>query len=334
MSTPKILALVATFAALGLPPARAITLVIDYSYDGGYFAANSAARTALEKAASDLSAAILPTLSAVSSSAFTGTFGSPPPSEVTFEWSYAFENPSNPAVDITIPSIVQAADHFTIYAGARDLAGSTLGEGGPVGFDLSISSLSVPEELAGAVAAAQVASNAALRRGAGPVTTTLTGDFSGVGYSLQVGALAGVMSFDTNANWHFDLNTLPAAGTSDFYSVALHEMVHALGFGASTTWESLRAGTNWTGSNVGALTSGINLVTANGHIAEGAMSFTLSGQPQEVLMDPTLTQGTRKTLTQLDLAFLEDLGYNVVPEPAPVALLGLGLLALWFRRRR
>jgi hypothetical protein len=54
-------------------------------------------------------------------------------------------------------------------------------------------------------------------------------------------------------------------------------------------------------------------------------------------MDPTLTTGTRKFLTVLDLAMLEDLGYTVaaVPEPASYGLMmGLGALGCLVARRR
>jgi hypothetical protein len=48
------------------------------------------------------------------------------------------------------------------------------------------------------------------------------------------------------------------------------------------------------------------------------MSTRISdGAAQEAVMDPTLTQGTRKSLTALDLAFLRDIGYTTIT-PTPV----------------
>ena len=54
-------------------------------------------------------------------------------------------------------------------------------------------------------------------------------------------------------------------------------------------------------------------------------------------MDPSLTIGTRKDLTAMDVAFLQDLGYSVapVPEPGSFALLsGAAAFLLISRRRR
>ncbi len=43
--------------------------------------------------------------------------------------------------------------------------------------------------------------------------------------------------------WHFNHTTSPSGNVTDFYSVAIHELAHALGFGsqsrARTEWESL-----------------------------------------------------------------------------------------------
>ena len=83
--------------------------------------------------------------------------------------------------------------------------------------------------------------------------------------------------------------------------------------------------------------SGANKVNANGdHIASGLMSTRISdGGAQEAVMDPSITTGTRKSLTQLDLAFLKDLGYTVVPEPSVSFLaLSAGLLIFSARRRK
>ncbi len=92
-------------------------------------------------------------------------------------------------------------------------------------------------------------------------------------------------------------------------------MLHAIGIGTAESWDDEISGTNWSGSEVETLTgSGGGLVASDGgHIASGTMSTRLSdGQPQEVVMDPTLTLGTRKELTVLDLAFLRDIGYETI----------------------
>jgi hypothetical protein len=153
-------------------------------------------------------------------------------------------------------------------------------------------------------------------------------------YSIDVGISYGSLSLDWDGNnngakdndtdlgnyWHFNHTTPVAAGKNDLYSVALHEMLHAIGIGSSDTWDSKVSGTSWTGSNVIALQgSGAGLINGAGdHIASGVMSTRISdGAAQEAVMDPTLTQGTRKSLTALDLAFLRDIGYTTIT-PTPV----------------
>jgi len=197
---------------------------------------------------------------------------------------------------------------------------------------------------------AEAASNAALTRGAGPLFGTFTGPEAG-GYSVSYGALAGSLWFDNNTDntggidseatldsfWHFELSTPIEPTQNDFYSVALHEMLHAIGVGTSDTWNSKRSGTTWLGGEAKALNggSGTNLLFSDGaHLRSGLLSPRLSdGVMQEVVMDPTLTTGTRKYLTQMDLAFLRDLGYTTVPEPSAAALLASALLVLTGRRK-
>ena len=119
--------------------------------------------------------------------------------------------------------------------------------------------------------------------------------------------------------------------------MALHEILHAIGYGASETWDSLKSGTSWTGPEAIAANggSGIGLVNGGGdHLAPNTMSTTINGGvSQEVVMDPNLTVGTRKYLTELDLAVLRDLGYSTIPEPSSGLLLLCGA-CFTLRRRR
>ncbi|MDD5198325.1 MAG: PEP-CTERM sorting domain-containing protein [Terrimicrobiaceae bacterium] len=341
---------IAGLAGLGMLVANAPALVIDidYTYDGGYFSLNPAAKAALIQAAADVGNAITSTLTAVPGDIYNGEFGVDPmdPTRVKIDWGFDFPNPSNTAVNVTVPAFSLAANHFRLYVGAEALpAGSPeLGEGSGVGFSEDVSITNATEgEFPTAMNNAVAASNAGMRRGVGPqmnlINTSSTLGGTTVNYTLQTGAIAGVVTMNSNANWHFDINTNPAPLESDFYSVALHEILHTLGVGTSFTWDSQANGTNWSGQNAMTLNgTGTNLIsTDGGHIAEGTMSTSIvTGLPQEVAMDPTLTQGTRKTITQLDLAFLRDLGYTTiaVPEPATVVLLGVAALGLVMIRRR
>jgi hypothetical protein len=170
-------------------------------------------------------------------------------------------------------------------------------------------------------------------------------------YNLQYGAIVGSLWLDSdtnnngsvdstaelNAYWHFDHTTQVPAGKFDFYSVALHELMHALGVGTSDTWDLLANGTTWLGPAAQAQNggSGANLLSNDGaHLRSGYMSRSLiDGSLQEAAIDPSLTSGTRKYLTEMDLALLEDIGYRTIPEPGTAMLLALGVATCCPRRR-
>lgn len=190
--------------------------------------------------------------------------------------------------------------------------------GGPSGAGFKLQWILAEEsEWIGAVGAAESLSNAAMLRGGGPVMGTLNGSSTfgatTANYSLGYGALFGSLSMDSDSVWHYDHTTAVGGGENDFYSAA-DEMLHAIGIGTSDTWESNewhQLDRHQCHQSHG---SGTGLIDAGGaHIANGTMSTRISdGLAQEAVMDPTITVGTRKSLTELDLAFLRDLGYTTV----------------------
>ncbi len=323
-------------------------ITFDYSNDGGFFASHLVAKAALEKAAADINSVINYNLGSVSDKAI-GTSGG---KTVTVDWKYTYTNPTtNVPVDILDTAL--AANEIRIFVGMQNLAGSTLGQGGPTGFGISASgSDSGGGTFAAAVANAQA--NDQHGRGGGPVISSFTTSLFGSNYTSTLGASIGNLWFDSdtdnngttdndttlNANWHFDSTTAVAAGKSDFYSVALHETLHAIGFGTSQTWNSLiTGGDDWTGANaIAAAGTGVNIIDAGGaHIASGIMSTRLSdGGLQETVMSPSITIGTRKSLTALDVAFLKDLNYSIaaVPEPSSMLLVAAVAVLATVRARR
>ena len=334
--------------------ADAAIVQLDYSFDaanGDFFGTNPTAKAAVDAAAQDIGNAISSSLAAIPTDVFSATNGS---TTATFNWNLSVTNPST-GTAVTQNTFNSPVNLITVYVGMRPLTGVTLGVGGPAGAGFSIGTSGFASELVGAVTAAQNASNAVMPRGAGPVMGTLSGSTTlgatTANYSLSYGAIRGSLSFDSDSDnngatdtpallatyWHYDHTTAVASGKNDLYSVALHEILHSIGLGTSNTWTSLHSGTTWTGANVIALTgTGVNMISADGaHIADSAMSTRISdGGVQEAVMDPSLTQGTRKSLTQLDLAFLRDLNFTTVPEPSAVMLaLCAGLMLVMARRR-
>jgi hypothetical protein len=134
------------------------------------------------------------------------------------------------------------------------------------------------------------------------------------------------VSFNSTTTWHFDHTTAVGGGEFDLYSVALHEIVHTLGFGNGVSWDANHSGTTWTGTNG---------VAANG----GTGTAFMDAQAQTAVMTPSISAGTRRYLTDLDVAMLEDIGFSVlaIPEPSTFAFsyvaFGAGLV-VWMRRSR
>lgn len=138
------------------------------------------------------------------------------------------------------------------------------------------------------------------------------------------------VTFDLDSVWHFDHTTAPPAATNDFFSVAMHEIGHALGLGSSDEWLARIAGAGDDayffgeaaieeyGTVVPIAFDVVDEVPVadEGHWREDVMSHVFgSSVAQEALMDPNITVGTRKRLTALDAAALTDIGWTVVPPP-------------------
>jgi hypothetical protein len=331
-------------------PASALQIDLDFSYDqmnGDFFGQHQVAKTALLKAASDIGALINSPLGAVTQNEFVGTSG---PATVTLDMYGAAINPVTGGTIIVDP-VSLAANHVTIYVGLQKLPDTTWGEGaaGSAGFTFTYGGGTAAQQSA-AFLNAQNAAAAVYTRGTGPVIGRITGDFDGTAVNLPFGALFGSAWFDNDTNddgvaddfatmdayWHFDSATLPSHTQNDFYSVALHELLHSIGFGTAETWDLQASGTTWSGAHAQALNggSGVNLVE-DGHINQSIMSTRLfDGAAQEPVMTPSIVTGERKYLTAMDAAFLQDLNYSIIPEPASLGLLAAGAGLLLGRRRR
>jgi hypothetical protein len=300
-------------------PARAINILIDDTYDtNGFFAAGSQARAALDAAADYYSAILDDTFSQiVTPEPLVSSL--PPeynPGTAQWQWTMSFAHPSS-ATTVTITNSSIAADEYRLYVGAKILADPTLGQGGPGGN-------SVHPSTDGGNFSPEEAEEFYERDAQFKAQVSRRGEVSGFA------RWGGFATFDLDSEWHFDHTTAPPAGKNDLFSVAIHEIGHALGLGGSDEWTALTAGAGdeayfFGQTAVDEYGTVVPLafdvvdevpVVDDGHWREGTMSHVFgSNTVQEAAMDPTITVGSRKRLTALDAAALTDIGWTVVPPP-------------------
>jgi hypothetical protein len=139
----------------------------------------------------------------------------------------------------------------------------------------------------------------------------------------QTGALAapksdystwgGMITFDTRTNWNFSTGN-PASDQYDFGTVALHELMHIFGFGlGEPAFVRHVVGGLFTGPAVVAAAGAPVPVVGNppDHWAPGVR---VNGAASP--MEPTLRAGEKRTLTAIDYAALDDIGWEVFDGPA------------------
>jgi hypothetical protein len=299
--------LIAVIACAG--PASAVTLRIDYTYDtDGFFPAGSQARAAMQAAASYYSTILEDTFAEIDvPNKYFGSRGG----EATWFWKQRFINPQTGFNEAKV-NVGVSENEYVVFVGARDLPNAgELGLGGPGGF------------VSGFVRR-QGDFTAAERAEIDTIQATFEDAVNDRGESGGFSRWGGSIAFDSLTPWHFDHTAAPSGGKQDFYSVALHELAHTLGFGADdedddndTPWEALVSGTNFTGANAAAsYTPAVNvpLASANdtGHWSGGITSPVYEGSGSQVaLMVPTIPTNTRRLLTDIDVAALVDIGWDI-----------------------
>jgi hypothetical protein len=257
----------------------AVTIQFDYSFDTSNFFDTQAKKDLLQFAANSVANNLNNTLSAIA------------PSGVN-TWSATFLDPSSTTGKVqAVNNLVVPANTLIIYVGGANLSGAEKGSGGPGGFSWS----GTPDWGATVEGRGQV--------GATQPNPTV---FS---------AWGGAISFQQGAtDWYFGTSPSGLGATQvDFLSVATHELGHVLGIGDNiqgqqTAWSRYVSGSTFVGPNAEAAHGGtpVPLDAAHAHWAQGTMSGGV-----EAVMTPILLTGTRKLMTPLDYAGLQDLGWNV-----------------------
>lgn len=203
-------------------------------------------------------------------------------------WTARFFNPASGG-EVQLPNLAVPADTLIVFVGSQNISGSEAGYGGPGGYRVS-----------GSIDWQNIVAN----RGQ-------------TGFSTWGGSI----TFDSDANWYFGASASGLGNNKlDFYSVAVHELGHVLGFGASSEFAGHVSGSVFTGTTAGAIySSAPPLASDTSHWKQGT-----EANGAHVAMEPVLLANTRVYFSDLDYAALRDIGWQVsglpgVPVTAPAA---------------
>ncbi len=278
--------------------AQAIKIELRYDYDAAGFFNNPAARVALRAVADYYEQILTDPLPAI----VPGSGNS---------WTVGFFHPAT-LQEIQVANLHVPADTVIVYAIGAAFSGNIQGSGGTGFIKTSLGSNQWYDLI--------------FNRGQGVTTGAAANDF---------GPWGGSIAFNPNSNWNFDFTgTIADPTKKDFVSVALHEMGHVLGIGTCESWDNKIVWNNATNSGH---FIGVNSVRANGGVVvplatdkyhwknEFVPNKTNGsfGKPhgvvQSALMDPEITFPSGRinapVLTDVDLAALADVGWNVQLKP-------------------
>ena len=249
-------------------------IVLDYSLDANGFFADATRRASLQQAADMINERLMDSLNAITLSGVDS-------------WKMTFEHPAT-GLQTEIANPTVATDVIPIYVGARDLGGNVLGRCQSATYIASGMTPSWRD-------------NIESRGEPGAVSIGKKTDFAPIGASV---------AFDIDTDWFYGETTSGLTyKKSDFLSVALHEFMHALGFGATGSYFKLYDSACFTGAKSAALFGGNVPLEPDGHHWKQGTTY-LGYEP---VMSPASTSGERTLPTELDFAALDDIGWEISP---------------------
>ena len=140
---------------------------------------------------------------------------------------------------------------------------------------------------------------------------------TGVNSSTDFSTWGGLIAFNTATNWDFTVGK-PAANQYDFDSVALHEMMHLLGFGLSNpSFTKLVSGGTFNGPNTTALYGRSVPMQSGDHADHFATNVRYGGQ--DAIMAGAIAPGVKKQMTAFEYATLRDIGWGSGPTTTPIS---------------
>ncbi len=201
-------------------------------------------------------------------------------------WDATFRHPVT-GLQTSKTNLTIAANEILVFVGGRSLGGS---EGGSA------------------------------NRGGFAVRTTRTAFADAVKARGQAGALAnppadvgpwgGSIAFDTARNWYFDNSPNGLQNNQlDFVSVAAHELIHIMGWGTTTVWNNKIVNSRFAGANA------INVFGGPVPLADAehfANTTTIDGRRPSMVQ--VFNTGERLLPSRLDLAALQDIGWQLIPQ--------------------
>ena len=264
----------------------AVNIRIDYRYDTNNFFDTPEKRGAMEAVANFYSELLTNNLLRIDPAEFRSA-----------SWTARITNPQTGSIT-TIDNLIVPEDEIIVFVGSRSLPGTTVGTGGPAGFSAGGFS-DWFERIDG-----RGNPNAA----AEPISQR-----------LEFATWGGSIAFDSPRNWNFSLNS-NESGT-EFIAVALHEMAHVLGIGTADAWENQIVNGRFTGPAATA-SNGFPPFADNSHFTNslesdlfGSFSVRHGTDGPVLMLASSFDNGFFfEVITDLDLAALTDLGWQVDPE--------------------